>query len=260
MNCTLTNPAIAIAENNCELESSVDEQQKAQMELERHLKNQSEQITQQDRVAARLAESNRARVALALADGEVYALQKKQLGKRFTAWLKNNGLLRKIASMYVKLYEVYQDFSLEQIGLVDVKTLVSLAAPRYKLLLCKLKCYQQWTQVLVEDLMQQERHKQKVLKSVECDRTKKDDSGWRRMPSGGGRYYSLNLHDEACAIAIERCAKSENLRREQIVKAAMMLFEEYKKVSGSSETGQDFIRGVTATAWHETGQPRFRFT
>lgn len=245
MNCTLSTKPIATAENNCELESTTDEQEKAQLELDKHLESQSEQITGQYSTAARLQESNRARVALALADGELYALQKKQLGKRFTTWLKNNGLVRKIASMYVKLYEVYQDFSLEQIGLVDVKTLVSLTAPRYKLLLCKLKYYQQWTQTLVEDLMQQERDKQKVLKSVECDRTKKDDSGWKRMPSGGGRYYSLNLHDEPTAITIERYAKSENIRREQVVKTAMMLFEQYKKVTDNSQAWQEIFEKIT---------------
>lgn len=238
MNCTLTNPPIAIAKNNCELESSIDEQQKAQLELEQHLENQSEQITQQNTVAARLAESNRARVALALADGELYSSQKSQLGKRFSSWLKNNGLVRKIASMYVKLYEVYKYFSLDQIGVVDLTTLVSLTAPRYKLLLGKLKSIKQWTQALVEDLMQQERHKQKVLKSVESVSNQEDDSGWRRMPSGGGRYYSLNLHDEPTAIAIERYAKSENVRREQIVKAAIAVFEHYLKGSSSSETRQ----------------------
>lgn len=245
MNCTLTNPPIAIDEANCKSDYTIDEQEKAQLELDKHLEIQSEQISQQDAVTARLQESNRARVALALADGELYTLQKRNLGKRFASWLKNNGLVRKIASMYVKLYEVYKNFSLDQIGLVDVKTLVSLTAPRYKLLLCKLRSDQHWTQAVVEELMQQERHKQKVLKSVECDRTVQDDSGWKRMPSGGGRYYSLNLHDEACVIAIERYAKSENVRREQVIKTAMMLFEEYKKVLGSPETGQDFIRGVT---------------
>lgn len=231
MNCTLTSRAIATSQTNCELEHPLDEQQKAQLELDKHIENQSGQIAQQDPVATRLAESNRARVALALADGEVYALQKTQLGKRFSNWLKKNGLVRKIASMYVKLYEVYQDFSLDQIGLVDVKTLVSLTTPRYKVLIEKLKSIKQWTQALVEELMQQERKKQKVLKSVASSNNQKDDSGWRRMPSGGGRYYSLNLHDEATGIAIERYAKSENVRREQIVKAAIAYFDQYKKSS-----------------------------
>lgn len=245
MNSTLSTRPIATAENNCELESTTDEQEKAQLELDKHLEIQSEQIIGQDSIAARLTENNRVRVALALADGEVYALQKTRLGKRFTSWLKKNGLVRKIASMYVKLYEVYQDFSLDQIGLVDIKTLVSLTAPRYKLLLGKLKYYQQWTQALVEDLMQQERHKQKVLKTVVSDRNQDDDSGWKRMPSGGGRYYSLNLHDEPTAIAIERYAKSENIRREQVVKAAIDLFEQSLKGSSSC---QNLARGL----WEKT--------
>lgn len=201
MNSTLTNAPIATAQANCILKDTVDEQAVAQLELDQHIEVQSKQITQQDSIATRLQESNRARVALALADGELYALQKTRLGKAFTGWLKNNGLVRKIASMYVRLYEVYQDFSLDQIGLVDMKTLISLASPRYKLCFSKLKFYQQWTQALVEELMQQERHKQKVLKTVVSDHNQEDDSGWKRMPSGGGRYYSLNLHDEPTAIA-----------------------------------------------------------
>lgn len=251
MNCTLTNAPIATAENNCKLEHPVGEQEKAQLELDKYIEIQSERIAGQDTIAARLQESNRARVALALADGELYALQKTRLGKAFSNWLKNNGLVRKIASMYVRLYEVYKDFSLDQIGLLDLKTLVSLTAPRYKLLLGKLKFYQQWTQALVEDLMQQERHKQKVLKSVVSSGNQKDDSGWKRMPSGGGRYYSLNLHDEPTAIAIERYAQSENIRREQVVKAAIALFEQYKKVSGSSETWQKICGRITATVKHD---------
>lgn len=259
MNSTLSTTPIATAQNNCELESTTDEQELAQLELDKHLEIQSEQISQQDTVTTRLQESNRARVALALADGKLYALQKRQLGKRFTTWLKNNGLVRKIASMYVRLYQFYQYFSLEQIGLVDVKTLVSLTAPRYKLLLGKLKYYQQWTQALVENLMQQEQHKQKVLKSDQSDRTLDDDSGWRRMPSGGRRYYSLNLHDESTAIAIERYAKSENVRREQIIKAAITIFEQYKKKYTSPETWQHNGGNITASTKHDTDQTLLGF-
>lgn len=173
-----------------------------------------------DPVAARLRAKNHWRVREDIGTGELL-WQKKQSFKRlkdFKDWLVQQGFAPKSACKYLKLYETFACFPIEQIEWVDINTLSTLCQPKYRSLLQKLRSLPKWVDARVQELMQLFREQQKTQKPGQ-----EKDAGWRQVP-GGGRAFKLPLlHDEETGMRIVQIQKEKNQTVQQIIKEAIAL-------------------------------------
>lgn len=189
-----------------------------------------------DPVAARLRAKNHQRVKEDIETGELL-WQKKQSFKRlkdFKVWLVQQGFAPKSAYKYLKLYETFACFPIEQIEWVDIDTLCTLCQPRYRSLLQKLRSLPLWVDAKVQELMEQFRAQKKPHKPG-----LEKDAGWRQVP-GGGRAFKLPLlHDEQTGMRLVQIQKEKNQTVQQIIKEAIALL--FDKLTGQPKRQTRYI-------------------
>ena len=242
MNSTTDTCAIATTKFNSNLEQQVQDTAPAVV----------------DPIAARLRLNNSWRVREYLSDGELYFQKKlcfKKL-KEFKNWLVQQGFTWKNACKFLKLYETFAEFPLEQIEWVDPNTLFQLMQPRYKKLLEQLRSLPKWVDLKVNELMQAFQARRKATKligerepsqNLEKPKSQQRESGWIQVP-GGGRAFKLPLlHDEETGMKIVHLMKEKNKTVGQVIKEAIaMLYAtlpsaslcapDYKNYASSEET------------------------
>lgn len=207
MNSNQNPQAIATGQDNCDLESRTPEPV--------------------DPVAARLRAINHQRVREDIETGKLLFFQKQSCKrlKDFKVWLDSYGFAYQSACKYLKLYQTFASFPLEQISGVDINTLSTLCQPKYRALLPLLRSLPKWVDVKIVELMQQfwseqkaEREQQKTQKPPQ-----EKNAGWRQVP-GGGRAFKLPLlHDEETGMRIVQIQKEKNLTVHQVIKEAIAL-------------------------------------
>lgn len=207
------------------------------VELEQHLEQQANPFAQEptDPIAARIRGRNRWRVREALETGEEFLQEKHKRGtKGFKEWLGLQGFALVAASKLIKLFEVFQNFSLDQIEWVTPETLESLALPRYEKLRKQLRSLSKWTDAKVQELMKQEREQNKTQK-LQSKLGK--EAGWRQVP-GGGRAFKLPLlHDEETGMRIVQLVEEKNQTVQQVIKEAIALL--FGTLPGTTLRSQD---------------------
>ncbi len=221
----LTQP-IATTLSNCNRANS-------QVELEEYLERQATDVAPEpvDPVAARIRSRNEKRVKEALEEGLDYASRRQgKTLKEFKAWATEQGFVYATACKYMKLYETFKHFVLEQIGWVDINLLFKLCQPRYKELLEQMRSLPLWTNVKVEELIDRFRAAKKAQKPKPA--TEEPGTGWRQLP-GGGRGLQLPLvHEDWLSTLIERVRSLRNQTLTQLVKDMTLFFVEWGEVPG----------------------------
>ena len=193
-----------------------------------------------DPIAAKLRLNNSWRIREGLNAGELY-FQKKQSFKKlkeFKKWLEEQGFTWKNACKFLKMYETFAEFSLEQIEWVDINTLFQLMQPRYKELLEQLRKLPKWIYSQVVELMQQFRE----LKKENAPKPQPEEGGWIRFPVGVRAFKLPLLYDEETGIKILQLVKLKNSSIRQIIKEAIAMLlksEEEKQIKCMSESRID---------------------
>lgn len=119
------------------------------------------------------------------------------------------------ANKYAKLAQVFDGFVIEQVRRLELNTLFTLCQKTFEAVVQKLRSLSQITQTEIEQTMKEARPPRAPRQEP--------TSGWKQMPSGGGRYYNLLLHDEETGVSIENQAQAEGLTQQHIVKEAVTL-------------------------------------
>lgn len=224
MNTSTTNPDAIASDQNF-----------SQQELDNYIDAQAESVAPEfnppvDPIAARLRLNNRFRINEAIADGEIYWQYKQNFKKLkdFKIWLEEQHFTWKNAAKYIKLYETFASFPLDQIAWVDLQTLFQLCQPRYKGLLQQLQSIAVWTDVRVRELMQQwcDKHKK------ERSQNEEPGTGWRQLPGGGRGYQLPMLHIDWLGVLIERARKIRNQTIVQLVRDMTVFFVEAGEAPG----------------------------
>lgn len=186
--------------------------------------------------AARISSLKLHQVRAAINIGEYYWQKKQSFPKLkdFKVWLEQQGFTWKDACRHIKLYETFAAFPLDQIGWLSLETLHSLCQPKYKELLLQLRSLPQWWDNKVQDLMQAVRKAQKPSPIPKTDtlsaatnqlsRLSFPSSGWKRMPSGGGRYYFVALHNDELGTLIQEYAEKKNWLPSKVIEEAVFSF------------------------------------
>lgn len=193
--------------------------------LDRQVQDTAPEVV--DPVAARLRLNNSWRVREYLSDGELYFQKKlcfKKL-KEFKNWLEEQGFTWKNACKFLKMYETFAEFPLEQIEWVDPNTLFQLMQPRYKELLEQLRSLPKWVDSKVNELMQAFRERSKATKLMveRGPKSQRRESGWIQVP-GGGRAFKLPLlHDEETGMKIMHLMEEKNKTVGQVIKEAIAM-------------------------------------
>lgn len=204
------------------MNSTFDTQAIATAELNSHLEQQIQEIAPEtDPDAARIRLIKRHQVREAINEGEYFWRKKQSFPKLkdFRTWLEQQRFTWKDACRHIKLYEVFTTFPLDQISWLSLDTLYALCQPKYKELLERMQCSGVWWDTQVQELMKQVRSCVKKIKpKVELQPA----SGWKRMPSGGGRYYVLNLHDDKLGVLIETYSQKKNWLPSKVIEEAML--------------------------------------
>lgn len=119
------------------------------------------------------------------------------------------------ANKYAKLAQVFEGFVIGQLRQLELNTLFTLCQKTFEAVVQKLRSLPQITQTQIEQM----------IKEVRPPRVPRQEptSGWKQMPSGGGRYYNLLLHDEETGVLIEEQAQAEGLTQQHIVKEGVRL-------------------------------------
>lgn len=224
----------------------------SQADLDRYIETQAQNIAPEpldiptDPIAARLRLNNHHRIREAIADGEMYWQCKQNFNKLkdFKDWLEVQHFTWKTACKYLKLYEVFAEFSITQIGWVDLQTLFQLCQPRYKELLQQLRSLPVWTETKIQELMQQwrdSRKKERPNKSEPRGLIGEDTSptarlvtGWRQLPGGGRGYQLPMLHIDWLGVLIERAKKIRCCTVSQLVADMTVFFVEAGLAPGLS--------------------------
>lgn len=178
-----------------------------------------------DLVAAKIRQRNRWRIKEALEDGEDFWRQKQQMGaKKFKQWVEKEEFNHATISKYIKLYETFANFPIEQIEWVDLNTLFSLCQPRYRELLEKLRSLPKWTEAKIQELMKQVREEKKAKKPQ--PQTEELGTGWRRLPGGGRALQLPLLHEDWLGALIEKVRCLKNITLTQLIKEMTLFFVE----------------------------------
>ncbi len=217
---------------------TIDVQAIATTELHSHLESQVQEIAPEivDPIAAQLRSMNRWQVKEDLLRGEVY-WQKRQSFKRlkdFKVWLGQQRFTWKSACKYLKLYEAFSSFPLEQIEWVDIDTLLALLQPRYRQLLEQLRSLPKWTDSKLQELMKAVREQKKVSKP---NPQAESGTGWRQLPGGGRGYQLPLLHEDWIATLFERVREINNCTAAQLIEKVTLFFVERGQVPGISLKG-----------------------
>lgn len=207
-----------------------------QQELENYIASQANSVAPEpaDPIAARMRLNNRFRVQEAIADGEIF-WQKQQSFKRlkdYKDWLVTQGFTWKNVCKYIKLYQTFASFPLDQIGWVDLATLFGLCQPRYRQLLEELRRFSKWPDAHVQELMQQSREAMKKEKP----RLVEPGTGWRQLPGGGRGYQLPMLHIDWLGVLIEKALNITNQTLSQLIQDVVVFFISQGQVPGLSVT------------------------
>lgn len=186
-----------------------------------------------DLVAAKIRQRNRSRIEEALEDGEDFWRQKQQMGaKKFKQWVEKEEFNYTSISKFIKLYETFANFPIEQIEWVDLNTLFSLCQPRYRELLEKLRLLPKWTEAKIQELMKQCREEKKAEKPQ--PQTEELGTGWKRLPGGGRALQLPLLHEDWLSALIEKVRCLKNITLTQLIKEMTLFFVESGQVCGIS--------------------------
>ncbi len=270
MNLTQITQAIATAELDSHLESQAQEIAPEQasitggllqcqssrevLNLGRHATslnagNPRTRVAPQDRthspvdpIAAQLRSMNRWQVKEDLLRGEIYWQQRQSFKrlKGFKAWLEQQGFAWKSACKYLKLYETFSNFPLEQIEWVDTDTLLTLLQPRYRELLEQLRSLPKWTDSKVQELMKSVREKVSKPKPLA-----EPGTGWRQLPGGGRGYQLPLLHENWIGTLFEQVREIKNCTAAQLIEKVTLFFVERGQVPGISLKGMQIPSAVT---------------
>lgn len=160
----------------------------------------------------------------AFAMGMQLTQYKRILGKgkhkiEYDTIVRRVGLTKPLANKYIKLVEIFGDFSTKLLKFIKLQTLFELCKAKYADVVERMRNRTDLDDLLVRQWIKETKPAPKL-------KPKQDPvSGWQRMPSGGGRFYQV-VHDEETGVAIDKIAKQENLLPQQITKKAIA---EYKQ-------------------------------
>jgi hypothetical protein len=142
-------------------------------------------------------------------------IQKELKRKEYSAFLSVLGWASAKARKFINLATTFSDFDPSQLVGIELTTLLSLCTKRYAAVVEELREVEHITQQMVEDLIKDSRTpSQPKLEPI---------SGWKRMPSGGGRYYNVLLHSEEVGLSIEHQASSESILPQRVIAEAVAL-------------------------------------
>lgn len=159
-----------------------------------------------------------------LAVGRQLGQAKRTLGKgkhriEYDMILLGIRLTKLRANKLISLSEIFGGFDPKALQSLSEATLFKLCAPRYREVVDKMCGRADLTESLIKEWMLEVAPKPKPKPSSD------PTSGWKRMPSGGGRYYQM-AHDEETGRDLDQMAKKENLLPQQVNKKAIA---EYKQ-------------------------------
>lgn len=170
---------------------------------------------------------NQGLIAQALQLGQALLVKKDSLKRNFKKYLEEKGFTAAKANKYIRLSQTFKGFPLSCLRRISLDTLHGLTSQKYQLVVEKLRDMADITQVVVEQLM-------KEVRSLKPASPKEPVTGWKQMPSGGGRYYVLNLHDEETALKIQRLAQEQAITPQQVVKEAVADWSGSEKEAASA--------------------------
>lgn len=202
-------------------------------------------------IAARLRANNQWRVRESIVDGEAYWQEKQSFKKLkdFKNWLTAQGFSWAIACKFIKLYETFAGFAIEQIGWVHPSILFTLTQPKYRPLLEQLRSLPTWTDCAVHDAIKtfNSAHQREKLKSqTDREQPQEPGTGWRQVPGGGRAYQLPLLHEDWLGTLIERIRQIRNQTLAQIITEMALLFVNQNKVKGITLKEIDIPRSAIA--------------
>lgn len=241
----------------------VDEVSVASAELTQYLEQQAFQVAPESsqEVPANLQSAVNKTVNDFLDSSQILVEQAFQMGQtllRMKTDLKRQDykiLLEQIgwsstkANKYAKLAEVFEGFVIEQVRQLELNTLFTLCQKTFADVVQKLRSLPRINQAQIEQMIKEARPQRAP--------TQQPTSGWKQMPSGGGRYYNLLLHDEETGVLIENQAQAEGLTQQHIVKEAVTLranTKEQKAQQNSVWTEIDAQKINDSQTWAEIEQ------
>lgn len=125
------------------------------------------------------------------------------------------------ASKYIKLAVTFEGFAIAHLQRIELTTLFTLCRSTYSTLVEQLRNMGEVAQGELDELMKAARPAKKPPASEPM-------SGWKRMPSGGGRYYNLILHNEEAGVSIEQQAAARQVLPQQIIIEAITLYAQHE--------------------------------
>ena len=128
--------------------------------------------------------------------------------KEFSAFVKQ--LLQWVgeeARKYLDIAKAFEGFDLSRLINLEPYTLLKLRSKRYAPVVEKLREQPVITSKLVQDLIGE------LLPKLSRKKPTEAISAWKPCRSGGGRYYQVQLHDEATGLSIEQQCDSFSLNR-----------------------------------------------
>lgn len=193
----------------------------AQNQLYQYVEQQSTEVEDEIDVL------NQGLIAQALQLGQALLVKKDSLKRNFKKYLEEKGFTAAKANKYIRLSQTFKGFGLSCLRRISLDTLHALTSRKYQLVVEKLRDMTDITQVVVEQLM-------KEVRSLKLASPKEPVTGWKQMPSGGARYYVLNLHDEETALKIQRLAQEQAITPQQVVKEAVADWSGSEKEAASA--------------------------
>lgn len=149
-------------------------------------------------------------------------LSRKEFGtfvKELLQWVGDE------ARKYLDIARAFEGFDLSRLIDLEPFTILKLRAKRYAPVVALLQEQPVITSKLVQDLIKEllPKSKKKIVRPI---------SGWKRCPSGGGRYYQVHLHDEQTGLMIEQQAQELGILPQKVIAQAIALLRAQNK-SGS---------------------------
>ena len=173
--------------------------------------------------------------------------------KEFSAFVKQ--LLQWVgeeARKYLDIAKAFEGFDLSRLINLEPYTLLKLRSKRYAPVVEKLREQPVITSKLVQDLIGE------LLPKLSRKKPTEAISAWKPCRSGGGRYYQVQLHDEATGLSIEQQAQESGILPQRVIAEAVALRAKYKS---AEQLALQVTEGVTASSTEtdiiqEQAQPR----
>lgn len=166
--------------------------------------------------------------------GEVALRMKNDLRRNeYQMFLLNIGWTTKKVNKYARIVKVFEGFEPLTLAKIELTTLFTLCGKAYSGVVEQMRQMSDISQSVVEKLIKESRKKGHFKTLNE------PISGWKQNPSGGGRHYSVILHDEETGVRIENLAEQEKVLPQRIIADAIAVY----KPTAEASTHQMFQIG-----------------